>query len=117
MSEATIQRPTSVKSIFLLTMFKIVLAWVLYGVISYKGNNPALANMILMTASAYVLLAIPTFVFIHKHNAWGVRICVGLAVVASIPVKAVIGIAIDLIAFGLTYRQAAKEFFYASAKA
>ncbi|MCP5071257.1 MAG: hypothetical protein GY946_32250 [bacterium] len=105
------RRPKAIKAVFLLTMFKIVLAWTFYAVFSMLGSGPVDPSIILYTASAYVVLAVPTFVFIHRRNALGVRICIGLAIVASLPARAGIGILIDVIAMVLTFRKPSKAFF------
>lgn len=103
--------PKTIRGVFLLTMFKILLAWGFFAVFSLRGGGPVDTNIILYTASAYVVLAIPTFILIHRHNAMGVRICIGLALLASIPARAGIAIVLDLVALGLTFTKPSKSFF------
>lgn len=105
------ERPKSIRAVFLLTMFKIVLAWTFFAVFTIRGSGPVSTDIILYTASAYVALAIPTFVFIHRRNAIGVRVCIGLAIIASLPARAGIAIVIDVISMVLTFRRPAKDFF------
>ena len=64
-----------------------------------------------VTASAYVLLAIPTFVSIHRYSARGTRLFLVLAILASLPLRAVVGIVLDVIALGLTFAPSARAFF------
>lgn len=104
-------RPASIRAIFLLTCFKIVLAWSFFAVAMSGVALPVDAAPIGYTATAYVVLAIPTFFFIHQRNALGVRACIVLAILASIPVGAVIAMVIDVIALSLTFREPAKQFF------
>lgn len=108
------ERPKSIKAVFLLTTFKVLLAWAFFAVASLGGGAPIDPSIILYTATAYVVLAIPTFVFIHRRNAVGVRVCIALAIVASLPARAVIGIVIDVVALVLTLRPPARGFFAAS---
>jgi len=104
-------RPNSVKAVFLLTMFKLILAWTFFAVFKLGGKDPVLGALIMKTAIAYVALAIPMFVLIHKHNANGVRFFLVLSIAASIPAKAIIGIVIDVVALGLTFGRPARAFF------
>ena len=107
-------RPKSVKAIFLITMFKIALSWTFFAVFQFKGIDPAKAQLVMYTALAYMALAVPTFIFIHQRNATGVRICISLAILSSIPARAAIGIVIDVIALGLSFGMPAKSFFAAA---
>lgn len=104
-------RPKSVRAVFLLTMFKLLLSWGFFAVFSFRGGGPVDTSTLGYTAVAYVALAIPTFVFIHRRNAVGVRVCIALAIVASIPARAVIAIFVDVVAMALTFRGSAKRFF------
>jgi len=104
-------RPKSIKAVFLLTVFKVLLAWTFFVVASFVPQVPVNADLIAYTASAYMALAIPTFVFIHRRNVVGVRICIALAIVASLPARAGIAIVIDVVAMVLTLRRPAKRFF------
>ena len=105
------ERPKSIRAIFLLTCFKILLAWTFFGVASVRENPLIEPKLIMYTAISYVALAVPTFVFIHKRNAIGVRVCIGLALLASAPVRAYLAIVLDLIALALSFREPAKRFF------
>lgn len=106
-------RPKSIKAVFLLTVFKVLLAWTFFAVFTLRGPGPVSTDLILYTAMAYVVLAIPTFVFIHRRNAAGVRVCLALAIVASLPARAAIAIVIDVVALVLTFRAPSKRFFSA----
>ncbi len=108
------ERPKAMKAVFLLTMFKILLAWGFFAVFSLFDVGPVNPDIIMYTATAYVALAIPTFVFIHRRNAVGVRVCIALAILASIPARAGIAIAIDVVALILTLRKTSKRFFTAA---
>ena len=105
------ERPKSLRGVFLLTCLKIVISSVFLAVISSKGTDSELAQMILYTTGAYVVLAIPTFIFIHKPSGVGVRAMIALAILVGIPAKAFIGIAIDIIALGLTFTKSSKAYF------
>ena len=96
-------------------MLKIILSFVFFGVFSFLEKP--MAHVILWTAAGYIALAIPTFVFIHQRNVIGVRICIVLAIVVSLPLKAVLGIVLDVVALSLTFRSAAQAFFKAEATA
>ncbi len=104
-------RPKSIKAIFLLTVFKCLLAWVFFAVARSVDVPPAPPHLIMITALGYTALALPTIVFIHRRNAWGVRACIVLALVVSVPVRGYVAIVIDIIALGLTFGAAAKRFF------
>lgn len=108
--------PKSIRAVFLLTCFKVLLAWTMFGVISKIGSDRIDPNLIMYTAAAYTVLAIATFVLIHKHSAIGVRVCIGLAILASIPASAFIGIVLDVAALALTFTKPAKAFFNSGEK-
>lgn len=103
--------PKSIRAIFLLTCFKILLAAGFFVVAMSVEVLPLPPQVIGYTAAAYLVLAIPMFVLIHRHNALGVRIFIVLAILASLPARAVIGIGIDVIALILTFRSSSKRFF------
>lgn len=108
------ERPKSIRGIFLLTCFKILLAGGFF-VFAVSAEAPLVPPaLIAYTAAAYLILAIPMFILIHRRNALGVRVAIVLAIVASIPVRAFIGIAIDVVALLLTFRTSAKQFFAAT---
>ena len=96
---------------FLLTVLKLVVASAFLVVALTTSVLPAPASAIGMTAGAYLLLAIPTFIAIHRHSAAGTRLFIVLAILASLPGRAVIGIGIDLIALAVTFLPTARAFF------
>ncbi len=108
-------RPKSIRAVFLLTCLKILIAWTFFAVAASGVVLPVDATKIAYTASAYVAIAIPTFVFIHRRSAIAVRVCIALAIAVSLPTGAVIAILLDLIALGLTFRPPARRFFAVSA--
>ncbi|MCP4448998.1 MAG: hypothetical protein GY811_27240 [Myxococcales bacterium] len=101
-------RPKQIKGIFLITVFKIVLTWTFFAVFTAKGRD---TGIIVYTAAAYMVLAVPTLVFIHKRNALGTRVCIILALLASLPAKAFLGIVLDLVALALSFTGPAKRFW------
>ena len=105
------ERPASVRGVFLLTCLKILLSWGFFAVFAIRGDNPDATRTILYTALAYLALALPMFALIHKRSALGVRALLGLALLASIPARAGIGILLDLVCLGLTFRASARQYF------
>ena len=78
------KKPSSIRAIFLLTVFKILLSWGFFLVFSLRGTDAQMTQLIMYTAGAYVALAIPTFVFIHRRNVLGLRACLVLSVLCAI---------------------------------
>ncbi|MCP4502915.1 MAG: hypothetical protein GY822_23510 [Deltaproteobacteria bacterium] len=111
MSNSKASRPAATKAIFVLTVVKIALSFTFFTIITLKGTNPDIAQLILKTALAYVALGIPVVVFLHRHNVIGLRVCICLALLISLPARAYLGIVLDVIAFGLTFRNDVTSYF------
>lgn len=111
MTETRFAPPKAVRAVFLLTVFKLLIATTFFVVALTTDFLPLPASAIGMTAGAYLLFAIGTFVSIHRHSALGTRAFIVLAILASLPGRAVIGIAFDLIALGVTFLPSARAFF------
>ena len=105
------ERPKTIRGVFLLTVLKMIISFTFFAVFTIKEINPEAAEVILYTSLAYVALAIPMFTLIHKNSAAGVRTFIILAIFAGIPAKAFIGVALDLVALGLTFTKPSQTYF------
>ena len=111
----SVSRPGTVKAIFFLLVFKLLLAIVLFIVFTVNEISLGKAGpeIILYTFFAYLALSGLIFYFIHRRNALAVRIALVLDFLVSIPATAIAGFVISAIAFGLTFSKSAKKFWNA----
>lgn len=103
--------PKSIRAVFLLTVFKLLVAMTFLIVALTTDVLPAPASSIGMTGAAYLVFAVPTFVSIHRHHAGATRLFIVLAILSSLPGRAVIGLALDVVALALTFLPSARVFF------
>lgn len=103
--------PTAVTAILVIAGVQVVLAWSFYGVFSFTKPESELLPGILRTATAYSVIAIPLIAAVFKRHLLLLRACLVLNVLVSLPVKAVIGIVLSLVSFGLTFRTTSRGYF------
>lgn len=108
-----LNKPASVRIIFILNAFKILLAFALYFVfttrdISIGGADP---SIILYTAFGYIILFGAMVYSILNRKVWGLRASIILDFLVSIPATAIAGFLISIISFIVSYRKSAKAYF------
>lgn len=113
MNMETTTKPKTVRAIFILNAFKILLSLGFFLVFSYtdvsiSGLDP---TFILYTSLGYTLMFIAMVLSILNKSIWGLRISIILDFLISVPVVAVIGFVISILSFYLTFRPTAKAYF------
>lgn len=106
-------KPISLRAIFILNAVKILLAFVFFTIFSVKDITVgSLDRMyILYTAFGYILTFGAMVFFILRKNILAVRVIIGIDLLVSLPIKAIIGIAIALVSFLLSFNPKVKAYF------
>ncbi len=105
------EKPASMRIIFILNAFKVLLAFGFYFVFQINDINIGIGpELILYTALGYVITFAAIVASILKRNLWGLRISIIIDFLISIPITAVIGLVISLISFFITFRKTATTY-------
>lgn len=109
------KKPTAVKCILGLNIFKLILSLTLFTVFTIKDITVGAVSpdIILYTFLAYAALSIPIFIFANKRQVIGLRVALALDFLVSIPATAVAGFVISIVSLLITFGKAAKSYFNA----
>lgn len=112
-TNTTIGKPITLRAIFILNALKAILAFTLYFVFTNKaGHEPIIdPQIILYTASAYVVLFGFMVRAILTKNLIALRLLLIIDFIVSIPAKAYIGFAVAIISLGLSFTNTVKRYF------
>lgn len=109
-----INKPITLRVIFILNAFKIILSLGFYYVFTFTDLAPeglADPTKILYTSFAYMVLFGVMVTSILKRSFWGLRLAIILDFLVSIPVVAVVGFVISIVSFGMTFTKSVKKYF------
>lgn len=109
----TIGKPITLRAIFILNALKAILAFTLYFVFTNKaGHEPIIdPQIVLYTASAYVILFAFMVRSILTKNLPALRLLIIIDFIVSIPAKAYIGFAVAIISMGLSFTGMVRKYF------
>jgi len=117
MSDAVMEsgkdKPIFLRVIFVLSALLIVAATGFYIAIGIMGISigGAVASTILYTLIGRIVLFGAMIYFILNRNMAGLRACIGLNFLISIPGKAIIGFVVAAICMALTFTPSVKRYF------
>lgn len=107
------KKPTPLRVLFLMNLFLVIICYVFYAFAQSKGNVAGVpANSILYTALSYTALFVGVIASIKKFNLLALRIVILLILAVSLPTLALIGIAISIISFILTFHSKVKAYLH-----
>lgn len=112
-NEQLMKKPTPLRVLFLMNLFLVIICYVFYAFAQSKGNVAGVpANSILYTALSYTALFVGVIASIKKFNLLALRIVILLILAVSLPTLALIGIAISIISFILTFHSKVKAYLH-----
>ena len=108
-----LDKPKSVRAIFIMNALKIVLALGFFLVFTFTDLpvGDLGPSTILYTLIGYIVFFAAMVASILKRNLLGLRISIVLDFITSIPSTAVIGFVIAIASMVLTFRQTAAAYF------
>lgn len=106
------KRPFNLKIIVGLYGFKLLLACGFYaafasGAVSVDGVTPSL---LLYTLIGYVIAFAAMMAFLAMGNIWGMRVCMAVDFLISVPAKAFIGFVIGAVAIALSFTASVRDW-------
>ena len=110
LNQTVINKPVSIRIIFILNALKVLLALGFYVAFKDKAEPIIDPVVILYTAIGYAVMFAAIVFSILKRSAWGLRIAIIIDFIISIPATAIIGFVISAVSFGLTFRKSAKAY-------
>ena len=107
-----IEKPKTIRTIFILHALKIVLALGFFLTFTFTDVSVAgiTPSILLYTLAGYVVAFGAIVVSILKRNAWALRAAILLDLIISLPAKAYIGIVIASVSLLLTFTRSARRY-------
>lgn len=106
-------KPAPLRAMFIMNAVLMFLPFVFYAVSVSTGRTIAgiPSEQMLYVGAAYIASFALQVFFILRRNLTGLRIMYGVTLLASLPLKAFIGIVVALVATGLSFHKRVRAWF------